>query len=200
MANTIGAVPSGSSVSPCCCGGSCLFTLPPPVGGTPYATLADATAAINNQTASCKGYVNLQAGGLLTSFTATTGTNSLTLNVVGNPDNAPSCQAHVWASFILKASSTLTIATTTIGTQLGGSYELFDSTGTSLGTTTGVGTQTISITSDGTYELSAIVTTNTPGFGGGSDTFNIPMSSNNTMTICTIRAAYGAGPSYLVCV
>lgn len=186
----------------CCDCPGCLFTLPPPIGGSPYADSTAATDAINDQTASCISYVELGGGGTLTAFTATSGTNTISTFAEGNPDGAPSCQATVWFAGSFSASGTISI-TLTIGSFFDGSCVLYDDTGSSVDTDSGSASMSLAVPSDGNYEVKIVGVSSVPGFGGGSDTFTFDSSFDSTMTICTIRAAYDdgmGGTAYITCV
>lgn len=178
------------------------FTLPPPIGVPAYVDLAEASGIIAAQTAGCLGFVELAGGGLLTSFTEnhTVGTEFV-MTVVGNPDNAPSCQARVWAAFDLTAGDTLS-ATIAFGSGPGadGQWNLYDSLGNLVDNQVSF-VPSLVIPSTGQYILELQGTSTTPGFGAGSDTFDFGVSVNGAMpaSISTIRAAYGGGPSYASC-
>ncbi len=183
------------SCLPCCTPApadcSCALLIPPANDfvTSPYADYSTAETAIADQVASCIGYVR-KTDGLLTSFTADPSVaDQLTLVAVGNPDDAPSCQAVMWASLSMKAGSTMSVAASVGGTLADANTNLYSCDGTLLDTQTGA-SQTFSISSDGEYLVECSVTSTTGGFGGGSDTMTAVISSDDTLWVNPVIALW----------
>lgn len=184
-----------SMTAPCLpCPVGCLFTIPPPIGASPYADLTEATAAIADRTASCLAFAD--NAGTISSFSATPGTNSVAIVIVGNPDGSPGAQATLWVGFSISAAATLTYTFSLgVGTIGAATLAVYDDTGSLVDSDSGsTSPLTVAVGAAGTYEVKMILTSDQ-----SSDTFNCDIESDVSAIPCTIQAAYGGTPDYLVC-
>lgn len=190
FAADIGCLPCCNQPSEC----ACALLIPPADDfvTSPYADYATAAAAIAAQVASCIGFIRKQTGGTITAFTADDSVaDELTLSATGNPDNAPSCQAFMWASLNMKAGSTLTVVSTAGGGLAPGSGGgfLYDCAGVLVDELHGSSVG-FSIPADGAYIFLATITSLTSGFPFGSDTMTSVATSDDTMTVNPVIALW----------
>lgn len=186
-----------TTAGPCtCCGATCYLTIPPPVGATPYANLTDATAAIADRTASCIAFAD--GSGTLNTFTASAGTNSISMVANGNPFPGINALFHGWFAMDISAAATLTYTFSLgTGTVTGAQIDVYDDTGTLVDTDSGATSPlSVSVGSAGIYEVRVILVSDVLL---GDDTFNCDVSCDEDATVCSIRAAYGGTPDYLIC-
>jgi len=203
---------------PCCVTslGGCFITLPTLLYDgttTPYADLAEATAAINDRTADCLIEYNPQNGpgqsqGAVTASVAS-GVLSVS-NTATSPVSSPLspnglCRVYLTAASDLAVS--YNIFTSGASVELGvtvslweddGSTLVDDQTNSSPAGTTLSGTFNFTVPADGYY----YVILNSSGVfiaDPFSMTAQFTANGGGNADFCTVRAAYGGTPSYLIC-
>lgn len=185
---------------PCCAANVpsvCYFTLPPPIGASPYANINVATDVIANQTNNCAGYIT---SATYVGFTAEANSSAVTLNAAGNVATT-GMPMYFWAGLTAGTSEVLSMAYALSGGFAGViAASVYDATGNivqNFSSTTNGNPFVTSALSAGAYEIefaaSALLGLDETLFA------NVATTSNQAMTPCVVRAAYGNVPDYLVC-
>lgn len=189
----------GAPCLPCCTTPTdcmCALLIPIAVSGpgtyvvTPcpdYSTASALTSSI--QVADCMSYCEWDGVAVFTGFGAGFGLNTLSLTVEGNPDNAPTCQAHVWASLAALSGSTITVTVGADGGLLGASSSLWKCDGTFVDNQSGA-TQNFAVPDDGEYIIVCSIISTVPGFGGGTDTLSADITCDDTIWVNPVVALW----------
>jgi len=191
------------SPAPClpCCevpAVTCYLTLPPPIGGTPYANSTEASAIINEQTSNCLVFINSA------SFVALSASANATAIAAGVSGNLATTGVPIfpWVGLGAEAADVLTMAYPLIGA-FGATMtaNIYDSAGNIVEGFTSWDNRNPFVSAGlpdaGCYTIefaasALLMPTDTL-------TANIVVTTSGNMNPATVRAAYGNVPDYVIC-